>query len=111
MVVYDRHRWQEQCRFKERLRKAVGWSLFLDLALFVVLQPYRPVLVVGQSMFPTLQNLQFVIAKPLDGEVKRGEVVVAVDSDEAVVKRIGGVEGDTDLPGLPRPFRVPRNHV
>ena len=87
------------------------WSLSLDAALLVVLQPFRPVLVLGQSMFPTLQNFQLVIARPLDHPAKRGDVVVCEYAEDQIVKRVAGVDRDTDLPGLPYPFRVPSNHV
>ena len=87
----------------EKVKKAFVWALVFDGILGVFIQPFRPVLVVGDSMFPTLKNLQIVLARKFTGNPERGQVVVCNYDDESLIKRIGGIAGDRGLPGqLPR---------
>jgi signal peptidase I len=111
MQVHSRETWRVRQSLGERVRRTLAWSLFVDVSFALVVQPYRPVLVVGESMLPTLGNLQVVIAKARDHQAKRGEVVVCDYDDGSIIKRVAGIGNDCDLPGLPRPLRVPPHSV
>lgn len=73
--------------------RAVAWASTVPGALFVALQPYRLVLVTGESMSPTLQNLQVAIGRVPAAPVKAGDIVVfPVDGDKCV-KRVVAEQG------------------
>lgn len=58
---------------------------------------YRPVVVVGDSMSPTLRNRQVVLTPRLGGHsgpVSRGDIVVFRHQGEVCVKRVVGLAGD-----------------
>lgn len=58
------------------------------LATVVYLQPYRLVVVVGDSMLPTYHSGQILLAKRTN-EVNKGDVVVVKNYDfETIIKRI-----------------------
>jgi len=111
VTVYNRFNRRESRRQKERLKKFLAWAAVFEIALIVVLQPFRPVLIVGESMQPTLSNYQVVIVKPVGYEPKRGDVVICNWSDEVIVKRVAGLEYDKGMPGQPAELRVPGSHV
>lgn len=108
MDIYYRNHWREKRLAGQRLRRAVWLAFGLDLAVFLALQPYRPVLVVGSSMLPALQNMQVLLARRLDGPLQLGQVVVANWDDEQIVKRVAGLAGDRGLPGM-FPGQILRN--
>lgn len=93
------------------LKKLFVWLAVGEAVLFIARQPYRPVLVVGESMLPTLHNLQLVIAKPLDYGPHRGDVVVCDWANEIIVKRVAGLAHDKGLPGMEPWMRVPNGQV
>lgn len=111
MQIHTRIDRRQSRAASEKVRKALSWSLVFDALLLLFLQPFRPVLVVGESMMPTLGNRQLVIGKRIDGEPLRGEVVVIDYDDESLVKRVAGLAGDRDLPGLDHRTKVPWKHV
>lgn len=111
MVVYNRFGLRDKKLRIARLKKFLVWAGVCELALVLVLQPFRPVLVMGESMQPTLGNLQVVLAKPIGVEPKRGDVVVVEWSDEKIVKRVAGLGFDDKMPGQPERLRVPGSHV
>ncbi len=94
-----------------KVRKAVSYAVAVDLAFLFLIQPYRPVVIVGESMLPTLKNFQLVLAKRLDHEPTRGDVVVARWDHETLIKRVAGLGGDTTLPGWPKGIHLPYRHV
>jgi signal peptidase I len=58
---------------------------------------YRPVIVVGDSMSPTLRNRQVVLTPRFGnnvGAVSRGDIVVFQYRGEVCVKRVVGLAGD-----------------
>lgn len=59
----------------------------------LALQPYRLVLVSGQSMEPTLRDLQLVVARPPVRPVESGDVVVFPLDGERCVKRVVAGQG------------------
>lgn len=77
---------------------AIGFVLFLGGFVWgaVVYQPYT---VPTDSMVPTVQPGDRVLAQRIDGgEVRRGDVVIFKDaqwSDSPMVKRVVGIGGDT----------------
>ncbi|MBT2406059.1 MULTISPECIES: signal peptidase I [unclassified Streptomyces] len=80
------------------LAVAIGFVLFLGGFVWgaVVYQPYT---VPTDSMMPTVNPGDRVLAERIDGgEVRRGDVVIFTDSmwsDSPMVKRVVGIGGDT----------------
>jgi len=68
-------------------------SLLICLSFY--LQPYKLIVIVGQSMMPTLRNGQVVLAKR-ENKYNRGDIVVIKDTSENIVlvKRIIFTPGD-----------------
>ena len=68
-------------------------SLLICLSFY--LQPYKLIVIVGQSMMPTLRNGQVVLAKR-EKKYNRGDIVVIKDTSENIVlvKRIIFTPGD-----------------
>ena len=65
-------------------------KLLIGLALVICLyfNPYKIIMVVGNSMYPTLKSHQLVLAKKVD-KIERGDIVVAFnDSREIILKRV-----------------------
>lgn len=65
-------------------------KLLIGLALVICLyfNPYKIIMVVGSSMYPTLNSHQLVLAKKVD-KIERGDIVVAYnDSRETIIKRV-----------------------
>jgi type IV secretory pathway protease TraF len=59
--------------------------------LFAALQPYRLVVITGDSMAPTLQNLQVAIGRTPVSPVRTGDIVVfPVDGDTCVKRVVAG---------------------
>ncbi len=72
------------------MKKRLTVSLVIGciLLLLAYLQPYKLVVVVGQSMFPTYKNGQILLAKRTK-DFKKSDVVVALSDDRTlIVKRI-----------------------
>ena len=68
--------------------------LIMFLLMFMWLQPYKLVVIVGESMMPTLHSKQIVIATKAK-EIRRGDIIVfRNDYSEIVVKRVAYVAGD-----------------
>ena len=65
-------------------------KLLIGLALVICLyfNPYKVIMVVGSSMYPTLKSHQLVLAKKVD-KIERGDIVVALnDTRETIIKRV-----------------------
>ncbi len=72
------------------MKKRLTVSLVIGciLLLLAYLQPYKLVVVVGESMFPTYKNGQILLAKRTKN-FKKSDVVVAYSDDRTlIVKRI-----------------------
>jgi signal peptidase I len=65
-------------------------SCLISLLLLVIayLQPYKIIVVLGNSMYPTLKNGQIVLAKKVTKFEKGDIVVFRNDLEEIVIKRI-----------------------
>ena len=71
-------------------------SAILGLFALILLyfQPYKLVVVVGNSMYPTLKNGQILLAKKID-KIEKGDIVVLCpEVDNIVIKRVAYVPGD-----------------
>ena len=71
-------------------------KLLIGLALVICLyfNPYKIIMVVGSSMYPTLKSHQLVLAKKID-KIERGDIVVAFnDSREIILKRVAYLPGE-----------------
>ena len=64
------------------------------LAAFVYLQPYRPIVVSGDSMNPTLADGQWILGARRPPRIARGDVVVFRRGSETCVKRVVCLPGD-----------------
>jgi signal peptidase I len=67
--------------------------LVLTTAFF--LQPYRPVIVRGDSMLPTINSGQLLFSVPLKRMPKHGDLVLVDHDGSTLVKRVSMVPGDT----------------
>lgn len=66
----------------------------LLLLIFLFFNPYKLVIVVGNSMYPTFKNGQILLAKKYD-QIRRNDIVVAyTDYSGIIVKRVSLVPGD-----------------
>jgi signal peptidase I len=71
-------------------------SAILGLFALILLyfQPYKLVVVVGNSMYPTLKDGQILLAKKID-KIEKGDIVVLrPEVDDVVIKRVLYVPGD-----------------
>ena len=57
-------------------------SLLICLSFY--LQPYKLIVIVGQSMMPTLRNGQVVLAKR-ENKYNRGDIVVIRDTESNII--------------------------
>lgn len=73
--------------------KAVIGVASLFTAAFL-LQPYRPVIVTGQSMLPTFESGQLVFAERAFRKPKVGDVVLVEKDGSTLIKRVAMVAGD-----------------
>lgn len=72
-------------------------KLLIGLALVICLyfNPYKIIMVVGSSMYPTLKSHQLVLAKKVD-KIERGDIIVAYnDSRETIIKRVVYLPGES----------------
>lgn len=72
-------------------------ALFGVLAATFFLQPYRPVIVRGESMLPTFNDGQLVFSTPLKRAPQQGDIVILEHNGATLVKRVTKVPGDTFL--------------
>lgn len=75
--------------------KVAGTVAGFGATAFAVLQPYRPMIFVGESMAPTYRSGEVALTVPADGEIRRGDIVVINMPNGPIVKRIAYVPGDT----------------
>ena len=69
--------------------------LCLVVSLFVMfINPYKIIVVRGESMYPTLKNGQILIAKKYSQLVKGDIVIAKNDFDETIIKRITYLPGE-----------------
>lgn len=84
----------------------MDWKVFFGSRIFkllfagavtigtLVAQPYRPVIIVGNSMGPTYENHEFMIASTKVENLRRGDVVVVQGPAGTLVKRVAYLPGD-----------------
>ena len=78
------------------LFRSILIKLLIGLALVVGLyfNPYKIIVIVGNSMYPTLKSHQLVLAAKVD-KIERGDIVVAYnDARETIVKRVAYLPED-----------------
>jgi len=68
-------------------RSLVTGVVGLIIATFLLLQPYKLVVVVGRSMLPTFKNGQILLVKK-SVNFERGDIVVSKVEDSIIIKRI-----------------------
>ena len=69
-------------------RLIVSLAIGCILLLLAYFQPYKLVVVIGQSMYPTYKSGQIVLAKKTK-YFKKSDVVVALNDDRSlIIKRI-----------------------
>ena len=69
----------------------------LALSGCLIAQPYRLVVIHGESMSPTYGSGQFVLSSRFDSSFHRGEAVVFNHEGETLVKRVAFLPGDKIL--------------
>jgi len=77
------------------IKTAAELGFLICLAGGAQLQPYRLVVVDGQSMMPTYENRTMLMATRQVGKLHRGQVVVLKTSFGTLVKRIAFLPGDS----------------
>lgn len=84
-----------QVRWSMDKKFIVSCLISLLLCFCFYLQPFKLVVIVGQSMMPTLRNGQVVLAKR-ESKYNKGDIVVIKDNPEdgIIVKRILFTPGD-----------------
>lgn len=73
-------------------KTVLGWVAVL--AAVYLVQPYRTVVVRGNSMAPTYHNGQLVLMSPLDRPPRDGDVVLVDKDGSTLIKRITMIAGD-----------------
>lgn len=70
-------------------------TIALSILAAYTAQPYRPFIVRGDSMAPTYEDWQFLVAdRRVPGKLTRHDVVLIKVNGELMLKRIAYVEGD-----------------
>lgn len=64
------------------------------LSIFLVYNPYKLIVVVGNSMYPSFKNNQILLAKKIDTLRKNDVVVIKSDFYGTIIKRIALIPGD-----------------
>lgn len=64
------------------------------LAVAATVQPFRPIVVSGDSMSPTYHSGQILIGDSRVTEIHRGDVVIFRHDGQTFVKRVAMIEGD-----------------
>ena len=83
-------------RKKRRDMKMIAGIVFLVTSAIIVFGLLAGIdRVSGNSMYPYLNNGDWILYSRLPGEIKRHEVVVFEKNGESFVKRIAGLPGDT----------------
>lgn len=85
-------------------------KLLIGLALIICLyfNPYKIIMVLGESMYPTLKSHQLVLAKKVD-RIERGDIVVAYnDTRETIIKRVIYLPGDSYTQVIEPSFTEPK---
>ena len=83
-------------RKKRRDMKVIAGIVFLVSSAIIVFGLLAGIdRVSGNSMYPYLNNGDWILYSRLPGEIKRHEVVVFEKNGESFVKRIAGLPGDT----------------
>ncbi len=92
--------------------KSSGHSLRVRLGVWSIIgilgyaQPYRPVLVLGVSMFPAYQSGSIVLASSHIEKIVAGDVVVLNIDGTTMIKRIAFAPGDS----IPQ-FKISHNWI
>lgn len=69
-------------------------TLAVFLLLFMLMNPYKLIVVRGESMYPTYKNGDILIGKKVDVLAKGDIVVTKNDFNETIIKRIKYVPGE-----------------
>jgi signal peptidase I len=83
---------------KDFIKTVVSLTLVVVATLAVKIYVFTPVVVDGDSMFPTLQDRDVMILNKLEyrlSDVERFEIVVVLEEGEYLVKRVVGLPGET----------------
>lgn len=82
-------------KLKLFLREILSYFLIIVVVLFIKTFIVAPVLVNGSSMYPTLEDKDFLLLNRMDKSYERFDIVVVEYRGEKLVKRIIGMPGET----------------
>jgi signal peptidase I len=85
-------------------------KIFIGLVLIICLyfNPYKIIMVMGDSMHPTLKSHQLVLAKKID-KIERGDIVIAYnDTREIIIKRVVYLPNETYTQIIEPSFTEPK---
>ncbi len=83
---------------KDFIKTLVSLVLVVVITLAVKIYVFTPVVVDGESMYPTLQDQDIMILNKVAyrlNDVNRFDIVVLLEDEEYLVKRIIGLPGET----------------
>jgi signal peptidase I len=80
--------------------------LLAVLPALAFVQPFRPVVVTGNSMNPTFAPGQVIVAKTVDKPLERGDVVLVRVNDTVMLKRVALIGGDRYLTSTHYGYRI-----
>lgn len=78
---------------KRNIRLSIQLFILILSIIFLVNRPFYFTKVVGKSMQPTLEPNAFVLANALDKNYSVGDVVLAEQNSELIIKRIAYMPG------------------
>lgn len=94
MNIYTRRDDRQAKRTQAAIASALKWSFGALAGLFLFAQPYRPVVVKGESMMPNLVDGQILIGKRVDRTLQAGDLIVFRWPEGRAIKRVAKTAGE-----------------
>ena len=70
-------------------------GVIAGVGAIAAIQPYRPIVVMGNSMSPTYMSGAIALSTPAGEDIHRGDIVVLQAEGSTMVKRVAFVPGDS----------------
>jgi len=107
MQIHTRPGFQPQHGRHDALWSAMKWCFGILLTLLLILQPYRPVVVKGNSMTPSYWDGELLLARRADRAIEIGDVIVFRWVEGATIKRVAKTSGEYYHPIEGKEFVLP----